>query len=122
MQVAGDVSLNGTLDVSTIDGFEPVGGQTFEIITADSVSGTFSNVVAPDGLDIGVVYTNSTVSLQVNSALLGDVNFDGAVNFLDITPFIAALSSGNYLFEADTNQDNSVNFLDITPFIALLSQ
>jgi hypothetical protein len=122
LQVAGDVSLNGTLDVSTIDGFEPVGGQTFEIITADSVSGTFSNVVAPDGLDIGVVYTNSTVSLQVNSALLGDVNFDGAVNFLDITPFIAALSSGNYLFEADTNQDNSVNFLDITPFIALLSQ
>lgn len=53
--------------------------------------------------------------------LLGDANLDGAVNFLDISPFILLLSTGDFLPEADTNQDGEVNFLDITPFILILS-
>jgi len=53
--------------------------------------------------------------------LLGDVNRDGMVNFLDITPFISLLSGGGNQIEADINGDGAVNFLDIVPFIALLS-
>ena len=53
--------------------------------------------------------------------LIGDVNRDGVVNFLDISPFIGVLSSTEYQFEADINQDNVVNFLDISPFIGLLA-
>jgi len=53
--------------------------------------------------------------------LLGDVNLDGAVNFLDISPFISLLSVGGFLDEADINLDGSVNFLDISPFISILS-
>ena len=53
--------------------------------------------------------------------LLGDVNQDGVVSFLDISPFISVLSTGMFLDAADTNGDGEVNFLDITPFIALLS-
>ena len=53
--------------------------------------------------------------------LLGDVNQDGTVNFLDISPFIGALALGSFQLEADINQDGSVNFLDIAPFIAMLS-
>lgn len=52
---------------------------------------------------------------------LGDVNLDDNVNFLDIAPFIAILSSGGFQLEADLNGDSSVNFLDIAPFIAVLS-
>ena len=53
---------------------------------------------------------------------IGDVNRDGQVDFLDISPFIAAIQSGSaYQFEADANQDGVVNFVDISPFIALLS-
>ena len=52
--------------------------------------------------------------------LIGDVNLDGDVNFLDIGPFIRILSAGDYLFEADVNADGDVNFLDIGPFIRLL--
>ncbi len=55
------------------------------------------------------------------TALLGDVNMDGAVNFLDISPFIALLSTGEFKTEADVNEDSFVNFLDISPFIAILS-
>lgn len=53
--------------------------------------------------------------------LLGDVNRDGFVDFLDISPFISQLSSGNYQVEADMNQDSVVNFLDISFFIAALA-
>ena len=52
--------------------------------------------------------------------LLGDVNLYGVVNFWDIAPFIALLSSQTFQFEADINQDGSVDFLDIAPFIGLL--
>ena len=122
LQVSGDVTLNGTLEVSTINGFEPLEGQTFDIITGESISGTFSNIVLADGLDVNVVYTNTTVSLELSSRLLGDINRDGEVGFLDITPFIALLSSSTYQFEADINGDGGINFLDISAFIGLLAQ
>jgi len=52
--------------------------------------------------------------------LLGDVNQDSIVNFLDIAPFISVLSIGDFQAEADTNTDGAVDFLDISPFILLL--
>jgi hypothetical protein len=51
----------------------------------------------------------------------GDINQSGAVDFLDISPFIGLLSSGGFQVEADLNEDNAVDFLDISPFIAVLS-
>ncbi len=54
------------------------------------------------------------------TVLLGDVNLDGSVSFLDISPFIAFLSGGGFQAEADIDE-NGVNFLDISPFIAILS-
>ena len=52
---------------------------------------------------------------------LGDINCDGVVGFGDIQPFIALLSSGEYLLEADINMDGSVDFVDIPSFIDLLA-
>ena len=53
--------------------------------------------------------------------LLGDINQDGVVNFLDISPFISRLQTGIFLAEADIDGNGLVNFLDISPFISLLS-
>lgn len=61
------------------------------------------------------------VRLAGGPSLLGDINLDGSVNFLDISPLIAFLSSGESQAEADCNQDGFVNFSDIAPFIAILS-
>ena len=55
------------------------------------------------------------------SFLLGDVNRDGIVNFLDITPFIRVLTGDTPQIEADIDGNGLVNFLDITPFIAILT-
>ena len=52
--------------------------------------------------------------------LLGDVNRDEVVNFLDITPFVALLTTSSFQAEADINQSNEVTFLDIAPFVDLL--
>ena len=57
----------------------------------------------------------------VSDFLLGDVNLDGTVNFLDIAPFINLLATGEFQAEADANQDGEVTFLDISAFIDLLS-
>lgn len=57
----------------------------------------------------------------IGAFVLGDVNQDGLVSFLDIAPFIAVLTSNGFQEEADINQDNVVTFLDIFPFISLLA-
>lgn len=53
--------------------------------------------------------------------LLGDVNLDGNVDFLDISPFISILSASGFQDEADLDRNGVVDFLDISPFIGLLS-
>ena len=56
-----------------------------------------------------------------SSVRLGDVNKDGVVNFLDITPFISFISSGDFKAEADIDGNGTVNFLDVASFIAILT-
>ena len=58
---------------------------------------------------------------MVGDPILGDVNRNGIVNFLDIAPFINVLSASGFQPQADTNGDGGVNFLDISAFILILS-
>lgn len=62
------------------------------------------------------------ISLQEVIFPLGDVNCDWDVNFLDISPFIAAISNPAFDEKADINGDGFDDFLDISPFIKILSQ
>jgi hypothetical protein len=54
--------------------------------------------------------------------LLGDVNFDGNVNGLDVDPFVDVLLNGSddnaTRVMADMNSDGEVNGLDVDPFVA----
>jgi hypothetical protein len=60
-------------------------------------------------------------SVPETDLILGDVNNDGAINLLDIAPFVDAISTGNYIAAADINCDTFVNLLDVEPFIDLLT-
>ena len=62
----------------------------------------------------------SITLIEDPTILLGDVNLDETVSFLDISSFIGLLTTGDYQAEADINQDDEVNFSDISPFIVLL--
>ncbi|MEM9412217.1 MAG: hypothetical protein AAGA30_13970, partial [Planctomycetota bacterium] len=53
--------------------------------------------------------------------LLGDVNRDGAINGLDIAPFVQLIVDGEFQLEADILPDDSVDLLDVGPFVDLLS-
>jgi len=84
--------------------------------------------VSADGRTVVGAGTNSSgnreafvATISVAPVLLGDINSDNAVNFLDIQPFISILSAGDFQAEADFDESGDVNFLDITPFIAILS-
>jgi len=69
-------------------------------------------------------YFNTPEPLDITfgkQVLLGDVNCDGAVNLLDVNPFIDAISSGTQNDKADMNQDGAVNLLDVDPFVAAVA-
>ena len=98
-----DVMLSGVLD----------SGEQFDYVLhlfRDSDRGFF---------DVGATVTVTLGS--PNPVILCDVNEDGAVNFLDIAPFIEILAADIFLPQADCNLDDAVNFLDIAPFIAILA-
>ncbi len=96
----GYISLGQTLDNAS----------QVEIIIADF-----------DGNDEMEIDNFEIVGNVSNELLLGDVNLDGEVNFLDISPFIAILSASGFSEEADIDRSGGVTFLDISPFIAILS-
>ena len=77
-----------------------------------------------DPAHVQATYTHPnviTLESKPSDVLLGDVNCDGAINLLDVGPFIDLVSTNEYSDKADMNQDGSVNLLDVTPFIDVLS-
>jgi len=93
------------------------------VITISS-SFAFTDTVDPGAGEVPIA-VNATLVASGETGLvsdfLGDVNMDCAVNFLDIVPFIAVLSSGEFNPQADIDRSGEVDFLDIAPFIAILS-
>jgi len=72
--------------------------------------------------DLLVVSLDGNVFRLDSVTTLGDVNRDGVVDFLDISPFVTVLSTGGSQAEADIDGDGDVSFFDISPFIDILSQ
>ena len=74
------------------------------------------------GLQPDAATFNSTVMITgvASLVILGDLNDDGNVSFLDISPFIDVLSGNATNEAADINQDGTADLLDISPFIELL--
>ena len=66
-------------------------------------------------------FDNVLVEADASAYVLGDVNCDGAVDLLDVTPFVNLLTAGFYVEKADINGDGALNLLDVDPFVALLS-
>ncbi|HEX4054266.1 MAG TPA: hypothetical protein VHX86_08375 [Tepidisphaeraceae bacterium] len=63
LTVNGTANLGGSLGIVLPLGFDPVPGDSFTIIDAGSISGTFSNVIMPPNMDFSVQYTPNSVIL-----------------------------------------------------------
>jgi hypothetical protein len=92
--VDGIATLGGNLAVSTLNGFTPVNGNSWQIITAGGVTGQFASITAG--------YTvqqqgNNLVLFFGNPTLAGDYNGDGIVNAGDYVTWRRALATGGTL-------------------------
>ena len=142
-QLANSIAATGNLVVSDPLGFAG-GNQTFDLAELELGPVDFNSINVSQVDDVTTISIAATIMEPVDfgvgtmdlvvdmtfvasgvvpetDILLGDVNLDGSVNFLDISPFIALLSTGGFQVEADINQNEAVDFLDISPFIAILS-
>ena len=85
-------------------------------VSGEAVTGTFSS--DPAVSTFGFINPSLGGGTPV---LLGDANCNNVVDFGDIAPFIALLSSGEFKAEADINMSGTVDFADIAGFISILS-
>lgn len=80
LAVSGTAILDGTLNVALIDGFTPVRGDRFQVLTFDSRSGDFA---IQNGLDVGsglyLIPTFDDTGLTLVVGLPGRLRFSSAV-------------------------------------------
>ncbi len=86
--VGNGATLDGTLDVSLVGGYEPSLGDDFLVLTTgDGLTGTFASAILPDlneGLAWDLDYSPFALTLSVVDApLSADVDLDGDVDGLD---------------------------------------
>ena len=123
MATGGSTTLTGLLDV-LVSGKPPAHSASLTVLTADSLSGKFSNAPAdyasPQGL-FHVGYTSTTVSLS-GFSLPGDANEDGSVNFSDLVALAAHYGQSGGWTSGDFNQDQKVGFDDLVILAAHYGQ
>ena len=128
---AGDQTVTGDLiDLMQVSDFNGTNndqvGSAISIVASGFGSGsdhsiTFNDLGANNAGNARSNASYASFAVGEVDVLLGDVNLDGVVNFLDISPFIGVLSNQGTQAEADLNQDGAVSFLDISPFIMALT-
>ena len=121
-------SVSRTVAIADIPGELGVKTTTFDLFALGATSGAFGGTDGPvmgsstvgeanNGIDI----SNVTITFEeASTALKGDVNMSGMVDFADIGPFIAVLQGGMFQAEADCDCSTVVDFGDIPAFIAIL--
>ena len=78
LTIAGNASLDGTLDVSLINGFTPSGGQQFTILTASSIVNNGFVLGGSAASSFNLLVNSTSVILQAIAAgLAGDYNGNG---------------------------------------------
>lgn len=87
-------TLGGNLTVSTLGSFAPTNGNSWQIITAGAITGSFSSItpgytVQKQGNNLLLFFGNPT--------LAGDYNGDGSVNAADYVIWRRAMTSGGTL-------------------------
>jgi T5SS/PEP-CTERM-associated repeat protein len=65
--VTGTAHLAGTLNIMVLKDYEPEVGESFEIITAENITGNFDEIVTDRELGVQVTYTANSVLITVTS-------------------------------------------------------
>jgi len=119
LAVTGAASLAGTLDVTLLNGYQPSAGDTFTVLNASSITGTFDTTNLPalaGGLAWQVAYLTGHVQLQVGPACSADIDSDGdysngltpdgGIDINDLLAFLGAFQAGDSGADLD---DDGIN-------------
>jgi T5SS/PEP-CTERM-associated repeat protein len=71
IKVTGAATLGGTLKVRLVDGFTPTVGQTFQLLSAASKTGTFSSISQPSQAGIMLTTDAKGVTAKITSVVHG---------------------------------------------------
>ncbi len=132
VNVSGVAAFDGHLALSLFDGFEPMIGQTFVIMTFGSRTGTFASVtgrVVGPGKLFAVQYHATDITLLVVPFVPGDMNNDGQLTPLDAGALALAMTNpaafqqqfpNSEPMVGDLSHDGLLNGLDIGLFVDCL--
>ena len=104
LTISGSANLDGILRVSPSSG--TYSSQTFNFLTAGSISGTFSNIIITNCSTPPVSYTSTSLSFTLNCSSSNSSNFDNLTSYFndlsasgDLSTVVSAingLSGDNY--------------------------
>ncbi|MFN0136691.1 MAG: beta strand repeat-containing protein [Phycisphaerae bacterium] len=114
LAIGGAATLGGELQLTFAGGFTPQPGDSFTVLTAASINGTFVSVVGAGQFDVAYMPTSVVVTV-VAPPCVGDLNGDLQVNLTDLSTLLAnfGLSGGATLAQGDLNGDGNVNLTDL---------
>ena len=133
LNAGGDLTLDGTLSISAIDGYVPTPTDVFSVLSlsvpnGSSILGSFVNssgtVRTQDGLgifDFQLIANGTTGSVELTNFLAfasGDFDNNGDWGCSDVDALVAEIVSGNNLAPFDINLDGQVDQLDLDDWLA----
>ena len=116
--VTGSATMGGVLDLGLAGGYTPQAGDSFSILNAASVVGTFASVISPGALWNVTYNPKSVVVTYAGAAPIGvgaDFNGDGIVNGDDLAVWKSNFGKGSnppppaLQSEGDANGDGVVD-------------
>lgn len=116
LAVLDSATVDGTLVLSVVDGFSVSFGDVITILTADSVSGEFSDLDL-SGLEFGQWAQVQMYPDHVDVLITcrADLHTNGQLNFFDVSAFLNAYSMEDPI--ADFTNDGLFNFFDVSAFL-----
>jgi fibronectin-binding autotransporter adhesin len=109
------MTLDGTLELSLLDGFTPIFEQRFTVIDVGVLDGEFSAVVSPTaGLGVFRI-VQSADKIEAVWTCQADLNGDGVLDFFDVQFFLNAFTSE--ALYSDYNEDGAIDFFDVLAFL-----
>lgn len=122
--VTGNASLNGTLEVGLVGGFEPVWGDSYTILEYTTYSNGFASVVTPTLTDPLMRWwkTLGASAFTVGVRHVADTNRDGAVDFLDLNNVLADFGVSGSNLAGDADENGVVDFFDLNYVLGAFGQ
>jgi len=112
IHIGGAANISGKLTIQLAREFQPVLGQTFEVLTSSDLTGEF----AKGGILAGDVFLTPSVvgdNIVVVAALIGDADLSGAVNLTDFGILKAGFGQpGGGLALGDVNASGGTDLND----------